>query len=99
MKGHPTVIVNTANRIRRCMDEDSNDIQCHIFVAACPVERRPPIIISITDSGRKIFEKASHNSLGDSFIVACLMEGFVFSNAIIIDCQSTSLNYFMYAFL
>jgi hypothetical protein len=70
MERHPPVTVHTTNRVGSCVDEEFNNIASDIFVVASVVERRPSIIISSTGSGRKIFEKTSKNSLGDSLIAA-----------------------------
>ena len=73
MKGHPTIIVFTANGVGSGIDEDLNNIECHIFVFACMVERFPPTISS-TGSIRKIIEEISNYSLSNSFIFARLKE-------------------------
>ena len=98
MERHLALIVCAADRIGRCIDYELNDIDCHIFVPACEVERQTSLIISSTGSIGKIFEKASNYFLGDSFIEACGTEEFVVAE-IITMCQSVPLDYSSYTFL
>ena len=91
-----TVTVYATNRVGSCIDEEVNNIERHIFVGTCNVERRTPIHISSTDGGRKILEKILNYSLGNSFIVARPKKEFIIigERIIIIGCQFVSLNYF-----
>ena len=93
MKGHPTVIVFTANRIRSCIDEELNNVGCHIRVATCVMEWQLPIMISSPDRVRKIFEKISNYALGDSFMIASLKEELIIIHTMMMRRQLVSLNY------
>ena len=100
MKRHPTVTIYTTNRFGSCIDEELNDIECHIFVVACIVKQRPPFIASSTGGVWKIFEKASNYSLIDSFIQARNTEEIIIAHIIILfRLEPVPLNYFSYAVL
>eukprot|EP00984_Skeletonema_dohrnii_P019455 scaffold9295_cov75-Skeletonema_dohrnii-CCMP3373.AAC.6 len=93
MERRPTIIVCMTYSIGCCIDEELNNIDCHMFVATCKLERCLTEIISSTCSGRKIFEKASNYPLGDSLIDACPKEELIIAHmTIIIGCQLVSLD-------
>mmetsp|Transcript_16726 Transcript_16726/g.28446 ORF Transcript_16726/g.28446 Transcript_16726/m.28446 type:complete len:84 (+) Transcript_16726:731-982(+) len=77
MKRHPTLIIHTANRGGCCVDEELNNIDCHIFVATYVMERHVPIFISSTGSDREVFDQTLNYSFVDSFIIARSMEEFI----------------------
>jgi len=63
---HPAIVVfHRANGVGGCIDEELNDIECDVFVAASAVEGRTPFIISSTGTLRKILPKTTNSSLAD----------------------------------
>ena len=91
MERQLTVIVCMTNRIGSCIDEELNNSNCDVAVAACMAAcsmewRFPTSMISSTGSGRKLFEKTSNYSLCRVFIAARLAEEMMIAHIMIIMC-------------
>ena len=101
MKRRATLTVSTANRVGRSVDEDFDDIECHIIIVACTVKWFSPMPCYGTGSIREVFEKISNYCLCNSFITACSMKKFIVAQimVIIIICQSMPIKQFAQAFL
>jgi hypothetical protein len=77
MKRHAAVVILTTDGGGCCIDEELDNIECHIWILQCNVKGQPPIISSRTGSDRKVFDQTLDYSLIDSLIAACSMEEFI----------------------